>query len=260
MKHTVLSVALLVISGVAFSQQASLKQSGENAVDRRSVLKTTLAFSGTVEETLFWPLYELYEQRMPEMSGCTLVGDRIDGQPPRQTVEAILRCQADEIAVKNEFFRKIDSAINGTIALRFIQSETLTDLILKSRFFETTNLQKPVWNENMIEDEKAKLDLFAALLRMSPDETVKLQPLLSDYEFEYSRVVGHAFVWFEQYIEDLSDLTPAQSSTMGMEFLEMQEKEIKLKQRFFNKVADVLGEDLAARFLPFRIICSRWVS
>ncbi len=47
---------------------------------------------------------------------------------------------------------------------------------------------------------------------------------------------------------------------MGTELLTMQDVEVNLKQRFFDKVAEGLEEDLVARFLSMQDTFLQWPS
>jgi len=244
----------LMLTAAAFGQQANVKKQfdQEPTFDRRSVLNATLAFTGTVEETSFWSLYDEYESGIPEAFQCTHTLSSRQGRTSRQCVESVLANQSKEVFVRKDFFARISKATNGKTAFQFLQSEILTDLILKSRIFEAAQDHYPMWNSNLIEDESAKFAVLRSAMHVEDQDISKFESIVADFEFEYSRVVGHALVWFEQYVEDITDFTPAQCVVLGNEFLKMQEDEINLKARYFNIIASSLSEETAARFIALQ--------
>ncbi len=243
-----------MLTAVSFGQHANVKRhfDQEPTFDRRGVLNATLAFTGTVEETSFWSLYDEYESGIPETFQCTHTLSSPQCRTSRQCAESVLANQSKEVFARKDFFGRITKATNGKTAFQFLQSETLTDLILKSRIFEAAQDHYPMWNSNLIEDESAKFAVLLSAMQVEEQDIRRFESIAADFEFEYSRVVGHALVWFEQYVEDVTDLTPAQCVVMGNEFLKMQEDEIKLKARYFNILASLLNEETAARFLALQ--------
>ena len=75
---------------------------------------------------------------------------------------------------------------------------------------------------------------------------------MSDFEFEYSRVVGHEYVFFEQYIDDPAAWTPGQCKMCGSAFIAMQVNELKVKERSFKQFDSAFGSSLGANFISLQ--------
>lgn len=241
-------VAALVVSLPTVAQQASLLHvADDEKSERKNVLRSLLALKES-EETIFWPLYEQYEQQL-ESTSFSIRTAAAQSNNPNSVIGQAFKNQYRNVRVKKEFFERINAAINGTIALKFLQSEALTELMQKSKYRELDFGEQLVWDKQFINDERLKFERMVELLSPSPESVEKLRLVFDDFEFEYSRVVGHQFVWFELYVEDPLDLTPAQCKKMGAEFLQQQYNEVRVAERFFKQLASDTDEKLAAMFI-----------
>ncbi len=73
--------------------------------------------------------------------------------------------------------------------------------------------------------------------------------LFSNFEFEYSRVVGHEYLFFQHYIDDPVDWTPRQCKMLGENFLAMQFNEMKIKDRYYTLLSEKFDKVIASRFI-----------
>lgn len=257
MKKTTLSVItiLCLLAGYSANAQHASADVFPAAVneDRIAVLRASLSLPES-HETLFWPLYEQYEQKHRRSDECSLTSlteltHHASERDPVECVESIFSAMEDDVLLKKEFFEKINRSINGAVALEFLQSEALLDLILKSRMYEQLTWERPQWTPAFQKDEKARMTVMEFALGLSGEDAEKFRLLYEDFDFDYSRVVGHQLVWFEQYIEDVSFLTPAVAQQLGKEFISMQQNEIIVREKYFRKMADTFGSGTAARFI-----------
>ncbi len=242
-------IAALVVSLPAVSQQASLLHiAKDEKSEQKNVLRSLLALKES-EEAIFWPLYEQYEQQLQSTSAVAPANLSGEADNPNSVVHQAFNNRYRSVRVRKDFFEKINSAINGTVALKFLQSEALTELMQKSKSCELDFGEQLVWDKRFINDEQLKFERMVALLNPSREFIDELKMVFDDFEFEYSRVVGHQFVWFELYVEDPLELTPAQCRKMGTEFLQQQYNEIGVAQRFFKQLASKTDENLAEMFI-----------
>jgi hypothetical protein len=248
----------MITNGIA--QDASVHlASGEIIPDRLSLIGSAVTLPAA-QENDFWPLYEQYEKKRKDQGETfrPFVSADLNGeissfdslnQDPSSLVLKILNAESRGVKLKKEYFDKIESALNGSIALQFLQSEILIDMIHRSRLYEGEKWSCPDWNVGMLKDENMKCQVMEFTLGLSGNDSQKFRPLFEDYQFDYSRIVGHQYFFFEQYIEDVSGLTPAQCKKLGNEFLNMQQREIVVRKNFFEKMRQFFGAKVAVRFL-----------
>ncbi len=245
--RSMLLVLALSMSFPAFAQQASLYSIADEKSERENVVRSLLILKKS-EETIFWPLYEQYARQIkPASFNVPGVPDQPDEL--NAIIGEAFRDHYENIRTRKDYFEKINSAINGTIALKFLQSEALSELMHKSKYCERNFGDRLVWDKRFITDEQLKFDHLTALMDTSPEFAEKIRLIFDDFEFEYSRVVGHQFVWFELFVEEPFETTPAQCRKIGAEFLQQQHNEIKVAERFFKRLASETNEKFAATFI-----------
>jgi hypothetical protein len=248
------SLPCMVFCHSIIAQQADIRLTvHDQSSQRLSVMKSALSLRQS-DEVAFLPIYAQYEGQLVADDGCSLASVNQLASSSRASeaaacVRAVLKSQNQSVVLRREYFEKINSATNGTVAFQFLQFEALLDLLQQSRLYENTNWNHPQWHKAMLKDEAIKREVMEFTLGLNAEQREKFRPLYEDYEFEYSRVVGHQLVWFEQFIEDVSDFTPAQCKKLGREFLSMQQNELKIRERFLKKFIDILGEETAARYM-----------
>jgi hypothetical protein len=245
---------LLLIPNITNSQQASQQISfAEQDREKVNILKASVAFHDG-QESIFWPLYEQYEQKLDKIRENSFVAlqhltlNHSDSLA-LENVQHLLLEQNEEASIKREYFDKLNLSTNGILALQFLQSEALFDLLTKSKWYEKLPWERPKWNPGILKDEQLKISAFISLLDVNSEQAQEFKLLMEDFEFEYSRIVGHEFLFFEQYIEDPFDLTPGQCKTIGSSFVKMQLHEVKIKERYFEKMNKAFGTSFAARFI-----------
>jgi hypothetical protein len=251
--------SLIIRNGIA--QDASVHlTSDENIPDRLTLIESAITLPDA-QENIFWNLYRQYEeQRIKEedWSFTQLVvvpnGDNAaslnpTNDDPSSSVMEILKIESGGVKLKKEYFNKIESALNGSVALQFLQSEALFDLIQRSVMYEKMGSTRPEWSDGMMKDENVKCRTMESILGLYGTDAQKFRPLFEDYQFDYDRIVGHQYFFFEQYIEDVTDLTPNQCKKLGTEFLNMQQKEVIIRKNYFQKMREFFGVDVAMRFL-----------
>jgi hypothetical protein len=239
-----------------FSQQASQQITFPSAPDRISILRASLALHES-EEKIFWPLYEQYEEKLTMLKQSTLESLKaatltIDETAAVNNVSDLLQDLQREASLKEEYFDRLLSSTNGTIGLQFLQGEALYDLLMKSDLYEELKWQYPRWNPESVRDELLKKNIFENALSVAPEDTAQFRQLMTDFEFDYSRVVGHEFLFFEQYIDDPTTWTPGQCKKLGNAFLSMQLNEVKVKQKYFEQFSEAFDPLFAARLISFQ--------
>ena len=121
--------------------------------------------------------------------------------------------------------------------------------MVKSQLYNNKSWQHPPWQPEMLEDDNVKMAAMEENLGLTREQVLRFRSLFVDFEFNYSRIVGHQLVWFEQFVEDVSDLTPAQCKKLGKEFLSMQQNELRLREKVFKEMKSEFGDQVALRYM-----------
>ena len=201
-----------------------------------------------VDENLFWPMYRQYEKER-QMPATRTFLEGSDSKDTKSFVKQIFDGQAENLSLKRQYFNRISGSLNGTLALQFLQTEALLDLMVKSQLYDSQAWEHPLWRSEMLEDENVKMLSMEESLGLTKEQALRFRSLFVEFEFDYSRIVGHQLVWFEQYVEDITDLTPAQCKKLGNEFLTMQQNELRLLERMFKSMLETFGEEVALKYM-----------
>jgi hypothetical protein len=258
MKTSLISIFLfsvIIINGIAQDEHV-LVASAENIPDRLTLIKSAIALP-EAHENIFWNLYEQYEeQRIKDNDWSVLQstgGSGGDNAASLNTASSyamdFLNLESDRVKLKRKYFDKIESALNGSVALQFLQSEALLDLLQRSRVYEKMDEGRPEWKDVMLKDEHIRCQVMEFTLGLSREDAERFRPIFENYQFDYSRIVGHQYLFFEQYVDDVTGLTPNQCKNLGKEFLNMQQEEVIVRKNYFDKMQNFFGVKIAMRFL-----------
>jgi hypothetical protein len=247
---------VVLLSVTAMGQQASNVVLHESNSAQSNFLRAALS-EHEMSEHVFWPLYYQYQQESSEVEVVTantlqaliLLGDESEGTV---LVRRLLSSHRDEAKLKSDYFQKIQASTNGSVALQFLQSEILFELLLRSRLYETNTWNKPKWTATMLRDDNAKLSVLQTALEIPTPNIDRFREIADEFEFDYSRVVGHQFVFFEHCVDDVKELTPGICKKLGLNLLTMLQDEAKIKEKYFNKLESEFGPRLAAEFISLQ--------
>jgi hypothetical protein len=251
-----LCVPFVLLPLFAAAQQASSVAVHELDNTQSKFLRATLS-EHEMPETIFWPLYEQYHQKSNEFETATAntlqeLTSADDASNIQDLVRQSFDNQYEEAKLKDDYFSKVLNATNGTIALEFLQSEILFDLLLKSKLYESMAWSKPKWTATMLKDEAAKLTVLESTLDIPASRIDRFRLISEEFEFDYSRVVGHQLVFFENCIDDVAELTPGACKKLGSNFISMLQNETKVKQKYFKLLQKEFDPLLAAKFISFQ--------
>lgn len=254
MKRVFPFLLLLALISPGFGQHASQSINYDLDIsERANILKASIALHES-EERLFWPLFEQYEHRLKASKQSSFgslrrITEGTETADADASVKMLLKDQREETILKKDYFEKILVSTNGTVGLQFLQGEALFDLLMKSRLYDGLEWSHPTWTPSLLKDDIAKESLVEFALEVAPTDTTEFRRLLREFDFEFSRVVGHQYVFFEQYIDDATEWTPGQCKRLGNAFLAMQLNEIKVKERFFEHFKASFDAGFATRFM-----------
>jgi hypothetical protein len=215
------------------------------------------------QENLFWTIYAEYVEARdtdPACSSLAMNAANVQGGPladalvsrkidPSPCFREMLGNQSQDVNLKAQYFERISNAVNGSVAMQFLQAEALMDLLHRSKMYERMDWNRPHWNSSLLKNEKAKFDVIEFALGIAPEQSRSFRVLFEDYQFEFARIAGHQLSFFEMYIDDVGFSTPGHCNQLGSNFLKMQLDEIELRQHFFERLSAAFDANLATRYL-----------
>ena len=204
------------------------------------------------EEKSFWSIYEQYLTECENVTNPNALAALMNPSTADKDfsfLDSLLYKRNIELALRQQYFEKISKAMNGRVGIQFLQTEELLDLIVMAELYE-----KITWPEPFLFSgtDNTKIDealLSSVTLEQREKETFVY--LHEAYQYESSAIWGDELSWFEQYIEDISDRTPAQAHEMGREFIKLQQKEVSVKKKYFAGISRITGEPIAAQLMAW---------
>lgn len=258
-----LAAALVVAAYTSFAQSpesvivASIRETSPTVSTPRAVESLE-----SWREQTFWNLYDDYRDKtltvtIREHEAVQLLSCSGKETP---TDEALLNgvrmigSSLDKLIVKCQHFRELSSDENGIYALRFLQTAVMLDMVERSQIYEQSDLIDHHFVPDSIESQerwKEKFKVMATALALSPQEEKAFMPIYLKFDQESEDVVGAHYHAYSIFAGDATDFTPALARRHGFDLLDVIEREIRLKEKFFNEISASLGSSVAARFLAW---------
>lgn len=262
MRGTGFTLILCMAVSTLFAQHAkntlALTVSGN---DRISVVKSSVHLAEWHEKS-FWPLYETYLQEATEVYSETYrslqdlaeTDVSVAGQEAFENGFKLLRYRNEELALRNKYYREVGAVLNGVVALQFLQTEAMMDMLQSAQIYSKSRWQNfrfrsPALPAGQISE--AKHNTMASALLIPADKAAAFWDVYSRYEKDCDAILGDAYSVYSLFASDASDFTPALAKRLGYDLLQVMEREVKLKERYFLEMNAVVGSSLAARFLAW---------
>ena len=166
----------------------------------------------------------------------------------------LLTFRNKEIDVWKQYFGKVGVAHNGIIALQFLQTEALIDIMESSDIYECVPNRNFYFHFNVPDSTPSEKDKYVAMTKalcLQPGETKNFFAIYANYEKECSDTLGENYNLFDMFVDNPSDYTPAMAKTLGTNLLIVMKREIRLKEKYFTEMNKIIGPSLAARFLAW---------
>jgi hypothetical protein len=256
----------LGLAGLVFITLPSICQSVQadfvssvSETDRIGFVRSNVPLSDWHENT-FWPQYADYRENTADLSLKQYIAVQELARESENTstdesfergVDLIARC-SDELAMKNRYYANIGQLHNGIIALKFLQTELLLDLMETSRVYDQTWIRKYRFNANLVNDDRrwqAEYNVVVKALNLSPSDAQLFLPKYIEFEREREETLGDQYDLYALFVGEPADFTPGLAKRQGYDLLSLMDRELKLKSKYFNELKAVLGPKMAARFL-----------
>ena len=98
---------------------------------------------------------------------------------------------------------------------------------------------------------EAKHNMLASALAIPAEKEKAFWNLYLKYEEECDALLGEEYSVYSLFASDAADFTPALAKRLGYDLLQVMEREIKLKEKYFLNMNAAVGSTLAARFLAW---------
>ena len=94
-----------------------------------------------------------------------------------------------------------------------------------------------------------KVAIMTELMSLDPAESAKFWPVYNAYDKELTRLGDERLALFRMYIENYSNLTDQQATTIVNGLMDVQAKRNVLQKKYFQQMSQALSPKLAARFV-----------
>jgi hypothetical protein len=207
-------------------------------------------------------LYESYLKKTEEASAATFHSvsdlatlDRSVGDTESlERANKLIAFRADMLAVKKEYFNEVGTSLNGIIALQFLQTEVLLDMMESSNIYDASawkNFRFRSRSLSVGQLKSSRQNTIAAALALPADKATNFWFVYNRYQEECDALLGEDFSIFELYIGEPTDFTPALAKRLGHDLLSIMERELTIKEKYFKEMNTAVGPSLAARFLAW---------
>jgi hypothetical protein len=229
--------------------------------DRISVVKSSVHLAEWHEKD-FWPLYERYMNDEVKVStnsyrslqNLTRTDESTAEQEAFENGWQLLTYRNEDLKLKKQYYQEVGAALNGVVALQFLQTEAMMDMLEASGIYSNSEWKNYRFHAPaMKEDEarQAKHNLLASAVNLPLDKADGFWSVYSRYEDECDALLGEKLSVYSLFSSDASDFTPALAKRLGNDLLQVMEREIRLKERYYLEMNATAGSLAAARFLAF---------
>lgn len=259
-------ICFLLLAGVAAFLCNGQSSQGNflasiSGVDRMSIVKTSIDIPSWHEKS-FWPLYETYMAKMDEVSSRTyralgnLAGTEknVGEEEAFNNAKNLLAFRIEQQALRQQYYIEIGKDFNGVIALQFLQTEALLDMMESSDIYDHSRLRNFRFHPKaltQVQFAAAKRNTLTKALSLTPEETDNFWSVYAGYQDECDAILGENYDLIASFAGEASDFTPALAKRMGYNFLTVMERETTLKEKYFMEMNEKVGPSLAARFLAW---------
>jgi hypothetical protein len=254
-------VILALLSAMAFTGRAQNLQASLSGPDRMTVVKSSIDIPVWHEKS-FWSLYDDYLQNHEQVASLSYralddvakIDKSLSDQEAFDHAKKLLAYRYDELAVKTKYFTEVGSGFNGIIALQFLQTEVMLDMVESSRIYEETTWRNFRFHPRALastQSSTAKYNTITAALSLTPEQADVFYKIYARYEEECSNMLGDDYDMYGLYAGEPTDFTPALAKRQGHNLLELTKRELKLKEKYFLEMNTAAGSSVASRFLAW---------
>jgi hypothetical protein len=231
-----------------------------SGVDRIELVKTSIEIP-TWHEKTFWPIYEEYMQKGEEtaslinrsLTDITRMDKTVSEEEAQHYIQNLFAFRARKLLVFKEYYQKMGAELNGVIALQFLQTETLLQMMDESQVYDQSQLRKFRFHPAAVKGnfENAKRNVMNSAIGIPDAKKDVFWSIYDKYVEDCDAMLGENYEMVAQYASPASDYTPALAKRLGNNIVNILERENKLKEKYFNKMAVEIDNVTAARFIAW---------
>ena len=256
------SLFLFLATIAAYGQHAQTSLAltvSEN--DRISVVRSSVRLAEWHEKS-FWPIYEKY--RADAMRGYSLTyrslqdltatDGTIGESEAFENGRKFLNYRNEEVTLRKKYYQEMGGALNGVVALQFLQTEAMMDMIESSDIYKKSpwkNFRLQASAVQPDQREKAKHNVLASALSISGEKENAFWNVYNKFQDECNALMGEEYSLYTLFAINAEDFTPGLAKRLGHDLLHVMEREVKLKEKYFLEMNAAVGPTLAARFLAW---------
>jgi hypothetical protein len=229
--------------------------------DRISVIKTSVRVAEWHEKS-FWRLYDRYLQDAVKGYSLTYrsLADLANTDKAMNEAEAfqngrkLLDYRTEELALRKQYYQEIAGALNGVVALQFLQTEAMMDMIESSEIYGRTAWKDFRFHRTTMSEEEsqtARHNILASALSIPAERENAFWIVYDKFEEECNALLGEDYSMYTLFASDADDFTPALAKRLGRDLLQVMERENKVKEKYFLEMDTAVGATLASRFLAW---------
>jgi hypothetical protein len=229
--------------------------------DRMTLVRTSIDVPAWHEKN-FWPLYENYVGASSNVSSDVYralqnlaTADRnMPAEEAADMGQQLLSLRGQELQLLKSFYIEIGKEFNGLIALQFLQTEAMLDMVESASIYDDSQWKKFRFHPKALRDDQvtfAKRNVITKAMMLKAEETDNFWSVYAEYEEERDAVLGNDYDMVSVFAGDVVDFTPALAKRLGYDLLTLMEREQKLKEKYFQKMVDTAGPVVGARFLAW---------
>ena len=253
---------LQVIAILVFGQHASgIADISVDKSNKISVVASSVDIP-TWHEKNFWSLYDKYENANKQTSSSAMrvltdlakIDFATNDHDAIDHAQKLIAYRTEQLNITSKYFQEMGDAFNGVIALQFLQTETLLDILESAKIYEQTSWRGFRFNPGAVSPEQlsnAKYNTIATALKLPDDKVNAFYAVFIRYQAECGDVLGQDYSMYSLFSGEPADFTPALAKRSGQNLLMVMKRELKLKEKYFNEMSRAVGPSIASRFLAW---------
>lgn len=262
MKSTGFTFVICLLSMCVLGQHAkntlALTVSGK---DRISVVKSSVRLAEWHEKS-FWPVYEnylgeaaeVYSESYRSLRALADTDHSIGDQEAFENGWNVLSFRKEEINLKKKYYEEVAAILNGIVAFQFMQTEAMMDMLETAQIYSNSDLKPFRFTAQSLsraQMKDAKYNMLTAAMVLPADKEGTFWNIYSRYEEECDALLGESYNVYNLFASDAADFTPALAKRLGRDLLQIMEREVRLKEKYFLEMNALAGSTVAARFLAW---------
>jgi hypothetical protein len=260
MRHTCTFILFLTAMSLV-AQPVRSSFASIAASNKMDVVKSSISIPSWHEKS-FWPVYDKYAVKVEEsanasyttLTAVTRMEKEVSAEEADQRMRSLFEYRKKAFDVRKAYYIDIASEFNGNIALQFIQTEALLDMMQSAEVYESSAWKQYQFRPNAIDDEKvreAKHNTMKKAISIPDDKASAFWVTYAKYEEESNALLGDEYSLVALFAGDASDYTPGLAKRLGYDLLQLLERDIKIKNKYYEKMREAVGAPLAARFIAW---------